>query len=97
MVYRTKQNGEERIMNKSDIVFCNGEISIQRTGKDYDFIATVENETDGKIELFIGDPMTETTESFVIEPKDWMGICNDSIGRWILNSIASGKFTYERI
>lgn len=84
-------------MNKSAILFYNGEISISYTGKDYDFIATVENMTDGKIELYIGDPIVETTESFVIEAKDWMGICNDSIGQWILNSIASGKFTYKRI
>lgn len=70
------------------VVFENSEILVKKTGRDYDFIATIENKTDKEIVINFDN---EEVEPIVV--NDWIGILADSNGRETLEELTNGKFT----
>lgn len=67
-------------------------ISINRTGLDYDFIATVENNSDEAIEIVFYD---EELEPITINGGDWIGILADENGRTELHELEAGLFEID--
>ena len=61
-------------------VFENEVIKVSRTGRDYDFIAVVENKTDKKVKIIFNH---DDVEDFSICANDWVGLLADydEIGR----------------
>lgn len=59
-------------------IFENEFIRVESTGKDYDFIATIENKTDKNIRLRY-NPMDFDViyDTIDIEPNDWVGLLTD--------------------
>ena len=65
--------------------FENEFIRVESTGKDYDFIATIENKTDKNIRLRY-NPMDFDViyDTIDIESNDWVGLLADEEGRgWV--------------
>ena len=66
-------------------IFENEFIRVESTGKDYDFIATIENKTDKNIRLRY-NPMDFDViyDTIDIESNDWVGLLADEEGRgWV--------------
>jgi uncharacterized protein (TIGR02145 family) len=65
-----------------DLVYEDDMIKITETGRDYDFVATIENKTDEEIIVIVdGD-----YEFARIEPDDWVGLTNteyDELNEWL--------------
>ena len=84
-------------MQKKTIYEWDG-IRIATTGRDYDFIATVENDSDNAVELrFTGDYAEESGyeeyfEPFIVPPHDWVGIC----GWKMLEAFENGCFEVNK-
>lgn len=74
-----------------------GEIDFKETGHDYDFIATIENNTDKTLKLFIDDLEGWYSEPITIAAHGWAGFLADNEGRFQVESIKNGDFqaTYE--
>lgn len=64
-------------------------ITIEKTGRNYDFIATVENKHGETIEIVCNDDLLEP---FTISGGDWVGILADDEGRILLEALESGLF-----
>lgn len=64
-------------------------ITIEKTGRNYDFIATVENKYSEAIEIVCND---ELQAHFTISGGDWIGILADDEGRILLEALESGLF-----
>ena len=73
-------------------VFENDLIKISRTGKEYDFVGTIENKSDREIRLIFEN---EEIESFSIKSDDWIGILADDEGYSVLEEIEAERFTVE--
>ena len=69
-----------------------GEVEIKKTGYDYDFIATIENNTDKTMKLYIDDLEGWYSEPVVIAAHDWIGFLADEQGRFQVESIMNGDF-----
>lgn len=69
-----------------------GEIEFTETGKDYDFIATIENNTDKALKLYIDDLEGWYSEPIKIPANDWVGILANDEGRFQMESIKNGDF-----
>ena len=69
-------------------------IIVRETGRDFDFIATVENKTDEVIAILPDDNSDYETlfEAFDIQPLDWVGLLADEEGRSALRAIKENKF-----
>lgn len=67
------------------IIFENELIRVESTGRDYDFIATIENKTDKKIRIHYKDmDLLDTYGTIDVEPNDWVGLLADEEGRdWV--------------
>lgn len=76
-------------------VFENALIRVKTTGRDYDFIAVVENKTEHKLDFLPKDDLEEDFERFSIEPNDWIGLLADSDGRDTLDAILYGRFVLK--
>lgn len=61
-------------------IYEDSEIRISATGHDYDFICTVENNTERAI-MIVFEGEYEYLENIIIPPKDWIGILADENGR----------------
>lgn len=63
-------------MPETKTIFENDEIKVSSTGRDYDFVATVENKTDQPLAVAPGQIQSDNEffEPFVIEPGDWHGV-----------------------
>ena len=72
------------------IVFENDLVEISRTGRDYDFIGTIENKSDREVRIIFEN---EEIDSFSIEPDDWVGIFADDEGYSVLEEIEAERFT----
>ena len=60
-------------------IFENELICVESTGRDYDFIATVENKTDKKIRIHYKDmDLLDTYDTIDVEPDDWVGLLADA-------------------
>ena len=66
-------------------IFENDLIKVSTTGHDYDFIAVVENKTDGQICIHYDEPgCNDNYEPILVAPNDWIGLLADDEGRdWV--------------
>ena len=66
-------------------IFENDLIKVSTTGHDYDFIAVVENKTDGQICVHYDEPgYNDNYDPILVAPNDWVGLLADDEGRdWV--------------
>lgn len=66
-------------------IFENDLIKVSTTGHDYDFIAIIDNKTDGQICIHYDKPgYNDNYDPILIAPNDWIGLLADEEGRdWI--------------
>ena len=66
-------------------IFENDFIKVSTTGHDYDFIAVVENKTDGQICVHYDKPgYNDNYDPILVAPNDWIGLLADDEGRdWV--------------
>ena len=66
-------------------IFENDLIKVSTTGKDYGFIAIVDNKTDGQICIHYDEPSyNDNYDPILIAPNDWFGLLSGEEGRdWI--------------
>ena len=72
-----------------------GEVSLTETGHDYDFIATIQNDTDKKLVIYVDDLegwYQNDENPIIVPPNDWVGLEANVIGRQQLESIKAGDF-----
>lgn len=77
-------------------IFENEFIRVELTGRDYDFIATIENKTDKKIRLRY-NPMDFDIiyDTIDIEPNDWVGLLADKEGYDLVRKFELGQVDVE--
>ena len=77
-------------------IFENEFICVESTGKDYDFIATIENKTDKNIRLRY-NPMDFDViyDTIDIEPNDWVGLLADKEGHDLVQKFELGQVDVE--
>ena len=77
-------------------IFENEFIRVESTGKDYDFIATIENKTDKNIRLRY-NPMDFDViyDTIDIEPNDWVGLLADKEGHDLVQKFELGQVDVE--
>lgn len=71
---------------------CYGQVDIKKSGRDYDFIATIENNTDKTMKLYIDDLEGWYSEPVVVAANDRVGFLADEEGRFQVESIMNGDF-----
>ena len=77
-------------------IFENELIRVELTGRDYDFIATVENKTDKKIRVHYKDmDIFDTYDTIDVEPSDWVGLLADEEGRGWVRTFELGQVDVE--
>lgn len=66
-------------------IFENNLIKVSTTGRDYDFIAIIDNKTDGQICIHYDKPgYNDNYDPILIAPNDWAGLLADEEGRdWV--------------
>lgn len=66
-------------------IFENDLIKVSTTGRDYDFIAIIDNKTDGQICIHYDKPgYNDNYDPILIAPNDWAGLLADDEGRdWV--------------
>ena len=75
-------------------IYNNGVVKISETGRDYDFIAIVENKLDRKIQLTFKDEKLED-ETLILSADDWCGILSDDDGYLKLKELKNGRFAVK--
>ena len=77
-------------------IFENEFIRVESTGRDYGFIATVENKTDKNIRLRY-NPMDFDViyDTIDIEPNDWVGLLADKEGYDLVRKFELGQVDVE--
>ena len=77
-------------------IFENELICVESTGRDYDFIATVENKTNKKIRIHYKDmDLLDTYDTIDVEPSDWVGLLADEEGRGWVRTFELGQVEVE--
>ena len=69
-----------------------GSVNLKETGNDCDFIATIKNNTDKTLKVFIDDLEGWYTDPVVIPAHDWIGFLSDDTGYFQVESIKNGDF-----
>lgn len=66
-------------------IFENDLIKVSTTGRDYDFIAIIDNKTDGQICIHYDEPgYNDNYDPILVAPNDWFGLLADDEGRnWV--------------
>lgn len=66
-------------------IFENDLIKVSATGRDYDFIAIIDNKTDGQICIHYDKPgYNDNYDPILVAPNDWFGLLADDEGRdWV--------------
>ena len=66
-------------------IFENDLIKVSMTGHDYDFIAVIDNKTDGQICVHYDEPgYNDNYDPILIAPNDWVGLlANDEGYDWV--------------
>lgn len=66
-------------------IFENDLIKVSTTGRDYDFIAIIDNKTDGQICIHYDEPSYNNNyDPILVAPNDWFGLLADEEGRdWV--------------
>lgn len=77
-------------------IFENELIRVESTGRDYDFIATIENKTDKNIRLRY-NPMDFDViyDTIDIKPNDWIGLLADKEGYDLVQKFELGQVDVE--
>ena len=78
-------------IDKKKIIYEDDEITIETTGKNYDFICTVENKSNDTI-VIVFTWEYEYLEAFKINPGDWAGLLADDEGYLSLEAFEGGDF-----
>ena len=76
------------------VIFENDIVKVSETGRDYDFIAVVENKLDEEIQVIFDDEDLEP-ETMTIDGNDWCGILANYGGRLVVEEIKGGRFLAE--
>lgn len=62
-------------------IFENDLIKVSTTGRDYDFIAIIDNKTDGQICIHYDKPgYNDNYDPILVAPNDWFGLLADDEG-----------------
>ena len=66
-------------------IFENDLIKVSATGRDYGFIAIIDNKTDGQICIHYDKPgYNDNYDPILVAPNDWFGLLADDEGRdWV--------------
>ena len=73
-------------------IFENDLIKVSTTGHDYDFIAIIDNKTDGQICIHYDKPgYNDNYDPILIAPNDWAGLLADDEGRDWLKAIENNQ------
>lgn len=73
-------------------IFENDLIKVSTTGHDYDFIAIIDNKTDGQICIHYDKPgYNDNYDPILIAPNDWAGLLADDEGRNWLKAIENNQ------
>ena len=75
-------------------IFENDIVKVSETGRNYDFIAVVENKLDEEIQVIFDDEDLEP-ETLTIDGNDWCGILADGMGYMIADELLNGRFLAE--
>lgn len=74
-----------------ETVFENDVIKVSRTGRDYDFIAVVENKTNKEIKIVFNDEFEFC--NFSVDSNDWIGLLANDDGYTSLEELEAERFT----
>lgn len=74
-------------------VYNDGVVKISETGRDYDFIAVIENKLDKKIQITFVDENLE--DKILISADGWCGILADDDGYLRLEELKNGRFSVK--
>ena len=69
-------------------------IEVKKTGREYDFIATVENKTDATITINFDDSDYDI-HPIELKPHDWCGLLADDDGRLMLEYLENGRYDID--
>ena len=73
-------------------IFENDLIKVSTTGRDYDFIAIIDNKTDGQICIHYDEPgYNDNYDPILVAPNDWFGLLADEKGRDWVNAIENNQ------
>ena len=73
-------------------IFENDLIKVSTTGRDYDFIAIIDNKTDGQICVHYDKPgYNDNYDPILVAPNDWFGLLADDEGRDWLKAIKNNQ------
>lgn len=73
-------------------IFENDLIKVSTTGRDYDFIAIIDNKTDGQICIHYDEPgYNDNYDPILVAPNDWIGLLADDEGRDWLKAIENNQ------
>ena len=73
-------------------IFENDLIKVNTTGRDYDFIAIIDNKTDGQICIHYDKPgYNDHYDPILVAPNDWFGLLADDEGRDWLKAIENNQ------
>lgn len=79
-----------------ETIFENEFIRVESTGRNYDFIATIENKTDKKVRIHYKDmDFLDTYDTIDIESNDLVGLLADEEGRGWVRTFESGQVEVE--
>ena len=77
-------------------IFENEFIRVKSTGRDYDFVATVENKTDKNIRVHYKDmDLLDIYDTIDVEPNDWVGLLADEEGYDLVQKFELGQIEVE--
>mgnify|MGYP003458705879 CR=1 FL=1 len=73
-------------------IFENDLIKVSATGRDYDFIAIIDNKTDGQICIHYDKPgYNDNYDPILVAPNDWVGLLADEEGKDWLKAIENNQ------
>ena len=72
-------------------VFDSDVIKVSRTGRDYDFIAVVENKTGKEVQIIFDDEFEYY--NFLVGANDWVGLLANDAGYETLEELKAKRFT----
>lgn len=73
-------------------LFENEKVKVSETGRDYDFIATIENKTQDDILITFPDTDDFFGEDFIIPANDWVGILAIEETPNLMQALEQGDF-----
>lgn len=68
-------------------------LQIKTTGHDYDFVATVQNQTDATIHLIFDEALGVDVDEFDLYASECIGILADDNGYRMLEALVNSKFS----